>query len=108
MKEPPYSVRSHRLSVLMLALVLMVYGLVGFLLYRGRRFSQSSFFESDLNIFTVPFLSAIVAYSCVLFSSGWLRPRSLAKWVGLLLIGFILACLSFWAYMVCALNTYGE
>ena len=86
----------------------MLYGVSGFLLYRGRWVSNWPIFYSDFVTFTVPFLSAIVANAYVLFSSGWLRPRSTARRVGLLLIGFILAFLSFWAYMVCALNTYGE
>jgi hypothetical protein len=108
MNAQSHTARSHRLSIALLAFVFMVYGVLGFLLYRGRWVSHSSFFESDLIIFTVPFLSAIIANAYILFSSGWLRPRSAARRVGLLLVGFILAFLSFWAYMVCALNTYGE
>jgi hypothetical protein len=103
-----HSIGSRRVSIALLASVFVLYGLVGFLLYRGRCVSHWPFCDSDLVIFALPFLLAFVTNAYVLFSSSWLRPRSMARQVGLLLVSFILAFLSFWAYMVFAVNTYGE
>ena len=104
--QPPHSVGRHRLSVALLVSVFVLYGAVGFLLYRGRCVSDWAFCESDLVIFALPFLLAFVANASILLF--WLRPHSLARVAGLLSASFVLAALGWWAYMVCAVNTYGE
>jgi len=108
MNAPSNSAGSQRMSVALLVFVSVLYGAVGFMLYRGRCVSHWLFCESDLIIFVLPFLSAFVANAYVLFLSAWLRPRSVVRRVGLLFAGFALAFLSFWAYMIFAVNTYGE
>ena len=64
--------------------------------------------DSDLIMFDVPLASALAAYASVLFSSPWLRPRSVLRSFGLVVICFILVFLSTWFYMFLALNTYGS
>ncbi|MCX6894008.1 MAG: hypothetical protein NTZ16_00540 [Verrucomicrobia bacterium] len=108
MNTPSHPAGSRRLSVTLLVSVFVLYGTVGFLLYRGRCISHWPFCNSDLVIFAVPFLSAFVANGFFLFSSAWLRPRSVARQATLLFASFALAFLSFWIYMIFAVNTYGE
>jgi hypothetical protein len=69
----------------LLASVFVLSGVLGFILYRGRIVSHWSF-DSDLVFIAVPFLSAFIANAYVLFSSSWLRPRTVARLVGLLIL----------------------
>ncbi len=95
-------------SSALLVLVFLFHCATGFILYRGRVVSRWPVCDSDLIIFYAPFVFALAAYASVLFSSPWLRPRSVLRGVSLAVLCFILVFLSNWCYMVLALNTYGS
>src|SRR5436309_15777562 len=87
-------------SIARLILVFLFHCAVGFILYRGRMVSRWPICDSDLIIFYAPFVSALTAYASVLFSSPWLRPRSVLRGFSLAAVCFILVLLSTWFYMV--------
>jgi hypothetical protein len=106
MNAPSHSSSSRGLVITLLAAVFLLYGVVGFMLYRGRVIPHWAFCQSDFVIFALPFLAAILANAGVLFF--WMRPQSLARVARHLAISFALAVLAWLVYMVCAVNTYGE
>jgi hypothetical protein len=81
---------------------------VGFLLYRWRVISDSAIADSDWLIFGLPFWLAFGSYCFVFVTSSYLRPRSLYRQIGLVVLSFASAFGSFWLYMFLALNTYGS
>jgi len=109
MQAPSNSSRVSRArSALLVGVVFLVHCAVGFILYRGRVVSRCPVCDSDVFVFTAPLVLAVLGYGAVLFSSCWLRPRSVLRGFGLVLISFILVFLSSWCYMVLALNSYGS
>jgi len=94
------------LVITFLATIFSLYGVVGFLLYRGRVIPHWGFCQSDLAIFGLPFLSAFFANAGVLFFL--IRPLSSARAIRHLAVSFALTALACWIYMVCAVNMYGE
>lgn len=92
--------------IVSLALVFLIYGVFGFLLYRARFFSSWMSTDFDSVTFGLPFCCAVAANFGILYF--WIRPHTFARELGLCAISFGLAAVAFWAYMICALNTYGE
>ena len=92
--------------ITLLAAVFLLYGVIGFMLYRGRVVPHWAFCQSDFVIFALPFLIAFLANAGVLFY--WRRPQSVARVARHLAVSFALVALACWVYMVCAVNTYGE
>jgi len=86
--------------------VFLIYGALGFILYRGRFISSWLSSESDLVTFALPFFCAVAANFGILYF--WFRPHTFARTLGQIAISFVLAALAWWVYMVCAVNTYGE
>jgi hypothetical protein len=103
----PTQTSCKRQSVIaLLAGIFLLYGLVGFLLYRGRAVAHLGVFQSDFAIFALPFIAAFFANSGVLLL--WKRPESLANVFRHLAVTFAVTVLACVSYMVCAVNIYGE
>ena len=99
---------SRTASSALVVLVFLFHCAAGFILYRGLVVSHWPICDSELIVFYAPLVIAFAAYAFVLFSSLWLRPRSVLRSFGLVVICFILVFLSTWCYMFFALNTYGS
>ena len=95
-------------TVLVLVIALLQ-GTLGFLLYRQRVVSQAAVWESDLVVFLCPALLAFSAFSWVLWP-GSTRPlessvfRSTARTLG---YAAVVTAVASWAYLVIAFNVYG-
>lgn len=98
------SIRSLRIVVLA---IFLLHAVVGFLLYRWRVISQSSLGESDWIIFGVPFWVACAAYMGAFTFSPYLRPRSVYRYVGLMVLSFAGATFCWFFYMFFAAKSYG-
>jgi hypothetical protein len=95
-------------TALKLVGVALAFGTVGVLLYRQRFVSHSSIWHYDSSIF---FLPAILA----LFVNAWIIGVAIpnnwhpgVKGIATCTLAALATFLAFWAYMVVALNTYGE
>jgi hypothetical protein len=79
----------------------------GLLLYRGRVVIKHGILQSDLLVFVLPALFALLAYSIVYWYSAFLEGKLTLKIVAMLGFSLMATCLSFWLSMVVAFNVYG-
>jgi len=96
-------VRPAASAFLALAVFLAHVG-IGVILYRGRVISKWAISDADLVIFAIPFILAAAGYFYAFRWMPWLHGRRSARIVASLCASF----LSWWAYMLIALNTYGS
>ena len=82
----------------------MAHVVVGVILYRGRAVSHWAISDNDFVIFELPFMLAAVGYFYVFRWMPWLQEHRAAR-MSVALVG---SFLSWWAYMLVALNTYGS
>ena len=89
-------------------LVNVLYGFIGFLLYRGRVQTQSPILGSDVVIFLVPALLALAFNGLFIWKSF---PKWMPSWLrgmATLFCACTLTFLAFWGYMLAGVNLYGE
>ena len=79
----------------------------GVLLYRGRVVNQLPMLESDLLVFDLPALIALIAYGIAFWSNGFLRAKPALRIVIMLGVSLLATCLSSWLFMLIAFNKYG-
>jgi hypothetical protein len=80
---------------------------VAFLLYRWNAISHQAEVSPHLLFFVLPLL-AWAAYWFALVGSPYLRPRSLYRHCGLVVLSFAGVFFSTWFWMLFAVNIYGE
>lgn len=91
-------------SVLLVLAVFVAHVVVGVALYRGRVISKWPISDSDLVVFALPVILAAAGYFAALRWTPWLHGRRSVRILAALGISF----LSWWAYMLIALNSYGS
>jgi hypothetical protein len=98
------SLRRHQLKAALVICgtigVAVSHALMQLLLYRGRIVDRWGL--GDLIVFGAPALIAWIAYVAVF------RGLGRSRFFGAFLAALALTCVSFWAGMVVALNTYGS
>jgi hypothetical protein len=88
--------------------IFLAHIVAGFLLYRWRVVSDSAITDNDWLVFGLPFWLAFGSYCFVFVASSYLRPRSLYRHIGLVVLSLASAFGSLCIYMLLALNTYGS
>ncbi len=81
----------------------------GVLLYRDMMVNKPPIVESEFLVLDLPSLIALIAYGAVFWSSGFLQTKpALIRLAIMLGFSLLAAFLSWWLYMLIALNTYGS
>ena len=91
-------------GALLVAAIFLAHVALGVILYRGRAVSHWAISASDFVIFELPFIFAAIGYFYAFRLMPWFQGHRTAR-IGLALFG---SFLSWWAYMLIALNTYGN
>lgn len=96
------------MHIIYVAIGCIVYGGVGFLLYRGRALTDIAILNSDLLVFTAPAVTTLLFNWLVLKNASRTRVLSGGKAGAPFLIAFVATFLAHWCYMAIALTTYGS
>jgi len=80
---------------------------VSVLLYRGMVVNQLPILQSELLVFGVPSLIALIAYGTVFWLSGFLQAKPVLRLAIMLGFSLLATCLSSWLFMLVAFNSYG-
>jgi hypothetical protein len=91
-------------GALLVAAIFLAHVVIGVVLYRGRAVSHWVISESDFVIFTLPFVFAAAGYFYAFRWIPWIQGHRAAR----ICVALVGSFLSWWAYMLVALNTYGS
>lgn len=80
---------------------------IGVLLYRGMVLSHIPMLQSELLVFDIPFLVALIAYGAAFWTSGFIKEKPVLRMVALLAVSLVVTFLSFWLFMIVSFNRYG-
>ena len=94
--------------ILKIVVIGFLHCLGGVLLYRGMVVKGIPILQSELLVFYLLFLIALIAYGTVFWSSGFLQTRPVLRLAIMLGVSLLATCLSTWLYLLFALNRYGE
>ena len=95
-------------TVIKLVFVSIVYGVVGFLLYRGRRLTELEILDSDFLVFHLPLLLALLANGWVIRPALPERLSRSGRTVAACFLAVPVTLIPLWTYAFFALNTYGS
>jgi hypothetical protein len=91
-------------AILLVSAIFFAHVMIGVILYRGRAVSRWAISDSDFVIFELPFILAAIGYFYVFRWMPWLQGHRAAR----MIVALVGSFLSWWAYMLIALNTYGS
>src|SRR5256885_17257639 len=87
--------------------IALLHCIVGVLLYRGRVVSHIPILHSDVVVFAIPCVAALIAYGVASWSARFLETTPVLRILTVTTVSVVATFLSFWLFMLVAFNRYG-